>query len=106
MILTPLIVTEILSGLGFGEQVVVGAVLVITVLYLFRARSAAGKTVTLASTVWTVAVAVLAAGSLAIFLGWVDPSPGKMMADLFGFFQWLVGVFWDTGVDAVDGLIP
>lgn len=78
----PLFVMDLLSGLGFGEQVIVGATLVITALYLRKGKSAAGMFVGLMGTVWLVATSAVVATAVAIFMGWVDPVPHKFFADV------------------------
>lgn len=82
MTLQPLFVMDLLSGLGFGEQVMVSAVFVLTVLYLLKGKKAAGTFVGVMGTMWLLTVGILAAAAVAIFLGWVNPVPEEFMADI------------------------
>lgn len=105
----PLFVMDLLSGLGFGEQMIVGATLILTALYLFKGKKAAGMFVGLMGTVWLAATSIAIAAAVAIILGWVDPIPGRFFADLwtatkatFEFAtgpagDWISGVISDLG---------
>ena len=103
--MSSLILFDILDGLGAGEQVMVAAVMVLVVLYMFRARRVAGKSVSLAGTGWVVFVSVSTAAALAIFLGWVDPSPGEFVHDVLGFVGWAAKSVWEPVADFLRGLV-
>lgn len=83
MMFQPLFLMDLLAGLGLGEQVMVAATFIITVLYLFKGKQAAGSFVGLMGTVWLATVSVLVAASVAIFLGWVNPIPEAFFSDLW-----------------------
>lgn len=72
----------LLEGLGFGQKVVVAAILGIFVIYLFRGKKAAGTFVGLMGTLWVITISILGALILAILFGWVDPNPTKFLSDM------------------------
>jgi CHASE2 domain-containing sensor protein len=74
-------VLELVQSLGFGEQVTVAVVALLGVLYLFRARSATKRVFSVVGTLWIGTVAVLLTTAVAIYLGWVDPSPTVFISD-------------------------
>lgn len=82
MIATPLLITDVLSGLGFGQRVLVAASLILVVLYALKGRRTASTVAGLMGTAWFAVVVVAVAFAIAILAGWVDPSPAKFWSDV------------------------
>lgn len=78
----PLFIRGMMKGLGLGQQVIVGATLLLLVTYLFRGKKYASRTATFFGKIWFVSVVVGLAVSVVIFTGWADPNPSKFINDL------------------------
>jgi hypothetical protein len=104
--MNPLFIFGLLDGLGLGERILVGAVFVLFVLYLWRMRQMAGKSANTASTLWLVGISVSAAAALAIFLGWVDPFPDRFLTDVMSWVRATFEFVFGPVDDFIRGLIP
>lgn len=101
-----MIIPELLSGLGFGQQIIVAATVGIFILYLFRGKKAAGRAVGIASSAWLAGVSVLAAIALSILFGWVDPNPANFVNDVIAFIQGLISWGGDVIGETLDHWSP
>lgn len=90
-----LFIVDLLSGFGFGQQVTIAAVAIIVALYLFRTKSAAGRAVGVAGTMWLVTVAISLTFAVAVLLGWIDPNPVAFIED--GYFAFEKGMQYVFG---------
>lgn len=68
--------------MGLGDGLLVAAVLVIAVLYLWRGRKCGQLLVGVVGTAWLIAVAVALVVAATIVLGWADPNPSVFLSDL------------------------
>lgn len=93
----PLFIIDAVKGLGFGEQMVVVAALVLFVLYLFRARKYGGAITNILGTAWLLGVAIAIVFVLVIAFGWADPNPSAFASDMLKAGQ--------TAIDTVKGPI-
>lgn len=78
----PLFVSVLVESLGLGEGLLVAAVLIIFVLYLWRGRKWGQLLVGMVGTAWLIAVAVALVVAAGIVLGWADPNPGAFISDM------------------------
>lgn len=105
MMLRPLLIMDILTGLNLGQQMMVVAVLSIGVFYLFRAKKAGGLLVGLMSTAWLITVSVAAVFVLVLVFNWADPNVGKAVGDVTTAFQTIYQFTTNHIIDFVNGLI-
>lgn len=68
--------------MGLGDGLLVAAVLVIAVLYLWRGRKCGQLLVGVVGTAWLIAVAVALVVAATIVLGWADPNPSVFLSGL------------------------
>lgn len=88
---------DALSALGAGQQVLMGAMLLIGALYILKfikIGKIIGDTVSSGA---AYGIAILVVGGLAIALGWVDPNVSAMTSQL--------GTFADTVWSAIGGWV-
>lgn len=78
--MTPLFLTDLLAGLGFGQQVVLAAMAGFFVWYAFKALRIGRAFGSLVESVIKYGMAVVTFVAVGIFFGWVNP--GLLLADL------------------------
>lgn len=105
MMLRPLLIMDVLTGLNLGQQMMVVAVLSIAVFYLFRAKKAGGVAVGLMSTAWLITVSVGAVFALVVFFNWADPNIGKVVSDVTMAFNAAAHFVTNYVIDFVQGLL-
>lgn len=80
---------EALAALGAGQQLMMGAVLFVVAIYLFKPVKIGRIVGNVLSSGVAYGIVILVGGGIAIALGWVDPNVGRMTSQLA------------TGADAV-----
>lgn len=80
---------EALAALGAGQQLMMGAVLFVVAIYLFKAVKIGRIVGSILSSGVAYGIVILVGGGIAIALGWVDPNVDRMASQLA------------TGADAV-----
>lgn len=104
--IVPLLLSEILGGLGFGQRVIVVTIFLMLIWYLFRARRVAGRSASMAATLWLVMIAIAGAAAVAIFLGWIDPEPGQAVGDVLAWVEAAGRFIWGPIDDIIRTLWP
>ena len=80
---------EALAALGAGQQLMMGAMLFVVAIYLFKAVKVGRIVGSILSSGVAYGIVILVGAGIAIALGWVDPNVGRMTSQLA------------TGADAV-----
>jgi len=80
---------EALAALGAGQQLMMGAMLFVVAIYLFKAVQVGRIVGGILSSGVAYGIVILVGAGIAIALGWVDPNVGRMTSQL------------TTGADAV-----
>lgn len=83
---------ELLRRLGLEGGAIAAAACLLVAFYLFRARSVAGRAVGAGAAAFGYTMAVLFALSVGLALGWFDPNPSAITADLQVWLRELVDV--------------
>lgn len=95
-----------LLGAVLSGDLLIAAVLVIGIWYLFRGKSAAATVAGVMGTASAVAMGVLAVLALGIALGWFDPNPAKVGSDLVTGAGVVLEALKGLAIDQIKGLLP
>ncbi|EMA71713.1 hypothetical protein [Halorubrum distributum] len=94
---------EALSALGAGQQVLMGATLLVVGFYIFKGVKLGKIIGDSISSMAAYGIVLLVAGGLAIALGWVDPNIGRITSQVATFVDTVWSAIGDWVIDQTIG---
>lgn len=95
----PLVLVDLLRGMGVGEQVTVALLVGIVLIYLFRGRKVASAIAGVVGTAWLVAMGIGVFVIAMLVREWADPRPSAFMHDVAVLADLAKQYLVDPGVD-------
>ena len=94
---------EALEALGAGQQLIMGAMLLMGALYVFKFVKIGKVIGDSISSVAAYGIVLLVAGGLAIALGWIDPNIGRITSQVATFVETVWSAIGDWVIDVTIG---